>query len=64
MSVTVYEMPATTIAFDNLQSWQAEQGKLAFYHGRYFGIVESPGTDQRTLNRFVSAFEKTLPDAR
>lgn len=56
-------MPSTTGAFFAVQSWRAEAGKLAFYHGRYFGIANSAGADQRMLNRFVAAFKKTLPNS-
>jgi hypothetical protein len=35
---------------------------LAFYKGRFFGMAQNPTADQRTLNAFVTAFEKTLPD--
>lgn len=59
--VLLYEMSSNTIAFDVLQSWRAEPGKLASFQGKYFWIAESAGADQRTLNRFVSAFAKGLP---
>jgi len=64
ITVVVNEMPATTLAFDSLQSWRPTSGKLAFYRGRYFGIAESRGADQRTLSRFVTAFEKSLGDLK
>jgi hypothetical protein len=60
IEVTIHEMSSTTLAFDKVQSWRGETGKLAFYHGRYFGLAESPGADQRTLNRFATAFVKLL----
>jgi hypothetical protein len=54
-------MSSQTLAFSAVQSWRAEAGKLAFFRGRYFGVVTAPGADTRTLSRFVAAFEKTLP---
>ena len=60
IEVTVQEMSSTTLAFDKVQSWRGEPGKLAFYKERYFGIAESPGADQRTLNRFTTGFVKML----
>lgn len=52
-----------TLAFSDVQSWRAEPGKLAFYKGSWFGVAESAGADQRLLNRFVTAFQKQLPDS-
>ena len=51
-----------TLAFSAVQDWRAREGQLAFFHGRYFGIAESPGASQRTLNTFVAAFDKMLPE--
>ena len=46
-------------AFDAFQKWTpAQSGKLAFYRGRYFGVVESPGAGRATLDRFTVAFER------
>ena len=55
-------MSSNTLAFSAVQSWRAEAGKLAFFHGPYFAVAEAAGADPRTLSRFVSAFEKTLPE--
>ena len=62
ITVKITRMSSNTLAFSAVQSWRAETGKLAFFHGRYFGIAEAAGADQRTLNRFVTAFAKTLPE--
>jgi len=61
IQVHLEQKSSQTTAFSAVQSWRPERGKLAFYRGRIFGIVESPGADLRTLNRFVTVFEKTLP---
>ena len=61
IQVHLEQKSSQTTAFSAVQSWRPEPNKLAFYRGRIFGIVESPGADLRTLNRFVTAFEKTLP---
>ena len=60
ITATIHEMPSG-LAFDVLQKWRPEPGKLAFFRGRYFGVAESAGTDQRALQPFVAAFEKLLP---
>lgn len=62
VALRLYQMPSQTVAFDTLQSWRGETGKLAFYKGKYFGIAESPGAGQRVLNGFVSAVQKQMPD--
>jgi hypothetical protein len=62
IQVHLTRMSSTTTAFSAVQSWHAEAGKLAFYKGQIFGIAEGTEAPQRTLNRFVAAFEKTLPD--
>ena len=55
-----YARDACATAFDALQKWRVQPGKMAFYKGGYFGVVES-ATDKATLNRFVLAVEATLP---
>jgi hypothetical protein len=64
MTLTMYEMPQWGgSAFDAWQKWQAQPGKMSFYKGRYFGVVESPGADMDALNRFTVAVESALPPA-
>ena len=59
---TIYDMPAWgRSAFDAWQKWQTQPGKMSFYKGRYFGVVESPNADMNTLSRFTVAIEQTLP---
>jgi hypothetical protein len=63
MRLTLFYMPGWpgATAFDALQKWQILPGKMAFYKGRYFGVVESPKADRNALNRFTIAVESTLP---
>jgi hypothetical protein len=63
MTFTIYDMPESVgaTAFDAFQKWQRLTGKMAFYKGRYFGVVESPRADLNTLNRFAAAVVATLP---
>jgi hypothetical protein len=64
MRLTLLEMPESpgATAFDAFQKWPPGQpGKIGFFRGRFFGVVESPTADRDTLNVFTSALEKNLP---
>ena len=63
MSLTIYCMPGGPggTAFDALQRWRIQPGKMAFYKGPYFGVVESPQDDRNALNRFTVAVVSALP---
>lgn len=61
IEVELTRMSSQTVAFSAVQDWRPEPGKVAFYHGRYFGIASAEGADTRVLSKFVSAFEKLLP---
>jgi len=64
MRLTLFEMPECpgATAFDAFQKWRPDQpGKIGFFKGRYFGVVESPQADRATLDRFAVAVQKALP---
>lgn len=61
MRLTICKMPSQTGAFDAVQRWRAEPGKLAFYQGPYFGVAEAREADHATLNRFAAAIRAALP---
>jgi hypothetical protein len=64
MRLTLFKMPGWpgATAFDALQKWRpAQPGKVGFFKGRYFGVVESPQADRPTLDRFTVAVEGALP---
>ena len=66
MRLTLYGMPEWpgATAFDAMQNWDRQPGKMAFYKGRFFGVVESsPEADMATLSRFIIALEAALPPA-
>jgi hypothetical protein len=66
MRLTLYDMPEWpgATAFDAMQKWNRQPGKMAFYKGRFFGVVESsPEADTETLSRFIVALEAALPPA-
>ena len=62
MTVTVYRMAGQASAFEAVQSWRAESGKLPFFKGPYLVIVESPGAEFRTLSRFATALQAEFPE--
>jgi len=63
MRLTLFEMPGGPggTAFDAFQRWRRQPGKMAFYKGHYFGVVESSTADTNALDRFIGAVETTLP---
>lgn len=63
MRLTLFYMPGGpgATAFDALQRWKIQPGKMAFYKGRYFGVVESSQADRNALNRFTVAVTSKLP---
>lgn len=64
MRLTLFDMPgwAGATAFDAFQKWPpAQPGKVGFFKGRYFGVVESPQADRAALERFTAAVEAALP---
>lgn len=63
MRLTLYDMPGGLggTAFDAMQRWRTQPGKMGFFNGRYFGVVEGSSADISTLDRFVVALEASLP---
>jgi hypothetical protein len=63
MKLTLYDMPEVpgATAFDAEQKFPAQPGKMGFFKGHYFGVVESEGADREKLDRFVVAVEASIP---
>jgi len=63
MTLTLYEMPgwAGATAFDAFQKWRRQPGKMAFYKGDSFGVVESSAADAQQIDRFTVAVMAALP---
>jgi hypothetical protein len=62
MHLTIYFMPNEfASAFDAEQKWTPQAGKMAFFKGSYFGVVESAVDDRAALDRFIVAIEAGLP---
>jgi hypothetical protein len=64
MRLTLFDLPGYPVgggAFDAWQKWPPNQpGKIGFFTGRFFGVVESPAADHATLDRFALALGKAL----
>lgn len=61
IQVVVCETTGSSVAFEALQHWRAQDGKLATHVGRYFVVAQSEKPDPAALNTFLTAFEKQLP---
>jgi hypothetical protein len=62
MKLTLFYMPNEFAgAFDAAQKFEQRSGRMGFFKGSYFGVVESSAADHTTLERFVVGFEAVLP---
>lgn len=61
LQVLVFETTGSSVAFEALQQWRAQEGKLAVHAGRYFLVARSEKPDPAKLNAFLAEFEKHLP---
>lgn len=60
LQVTVYEMTTGAGAFELVQKWKPEAGKLHFSQGPYFVLVESRTVPVNQLQTFASALDAAL----
>ena len=60
--VSALELVNGPAAFEQVQKWHAQPGKIAFHHGPWLVVLESEGLDASQLSRIASALEKTMPD--
>lgn len=58
LTVVVYEMDAEAAAFELQQKWRAEEGRLTFYTGPRFVMLESPSLDFPTLAALGQALDQ------
>jgi hypothetical protein len=58
--VTIFEMNSGSSAFELVQKWKAEPGKLHFHQASRFILLESTGADHATLNRLAGTVEKEM----
>ena len=52
VTVRVFRMKSSTVAFEALQKWKPEKGIMHFYRGAYFILAETAEM------KFVDAFDK------
>lgn len=62
LRVAGFELANGSVAFEQVQKWKAQPGKIAFHHGPWFVVVESEGMDTAELSKAANAVEKSMPD--
>jgi len=60
VTVTLTEMQSSGNAFEAIQKWKPEPGRVPFQKDKYFGVAESKDLDSKALIAFVAALEKEL----
>ena len=64
LAITVYEMTTWGGAFELAQRWRPAEGRLAFYVGALFIVLESKGMDHAALSEVVESLEAALKSSR
>lgn len=59
VTVTTYEFPSGTVAFERFQKWHVEPGTFPFYKGRL--LVVPRGADAGQLRAFSETLQPLLP---
>ncbi len=54
VTVRIFRMKSSTVAFEALQKWQPQKGVMHFYRKAYFILAETPEM------KFVDAFDKAV----
>lgn len=57
-----FELANNSTAFEQVQKWRAEPGRVVFHHGPWFVVVEADSMDAAGLSKVANAVEKTMPD--
>jgi hypothetical protein len=60
VTATISEMPNAGAAFEAVQKWRPEKGRLCFHKERWFVVAESADLDARQLNAFAAALERAV----
>lgn len=60
--VAAFELANGPAAFEQVQKWRAQPGKIVFYRGPWFVVIESEGMDNAQLSRMAGQIEKTMPE--
>lgn len=56
----LYEYGSQAVAFELVQKWRPEPGKMAFHQGPYFVVLSGGGEDNKVRNGFAAALEALL----
>lgn len=60
LTASVYEYGSQAVAFELVQKWRPEPGKMAFHQGAYFVILSGGGDDNNVRNGFAAKLEASL----
>jgi len=61
LTASFYLMPAEGSAFELVQKQRPEPGKLRFYKGPWFVVLESEGQETAALSSIAADIERRLP---
>lgn len=60
VTVSIYEFGAGAVAFEMVQKWRPQPGKMAMHEGPHFIILESNGADAKQMAAFATLLENSL----
>ena len=60
--VSAFELANGPAAFEQVQKWRAQPGKIVFHHGAWFVVLEADGLDASQLSRLAAQIEKSMPE--
>jgi hypothetical protein len=60
--VDYYMMGTPSNAFEAMQNWRPEEGKMAFHHERGFIVVESHDASREEMQQFVRQLQQSLQE--
>lgn len=62
VTASVYEYGAPAVAFELVQKFRPQPGRIAMHKGRYFVVLESAVADATARDRFASQLEGVLTE--
>jgi len=62
--VTAFELSTSAAAFELVQKWRPQEGRVSTYSGTLFLVVESQQASQAELIRFAAGLETQLRSTR
>ncbi len=60
IQLTVCETAGSSVAFESIQTWRAQDGRRAAHLGRYFVVAQAEKPDPAAVDAFLNDFEKQL----